>query len=314
VDEIGGAGLSGCGRAVTAAAQALPMAAAWPPSGEAEYGAWRRRKLALAAQRPEFIEIADLAQPSPGEVAALKAACDSGNMAFFRAAPAGDDSRTARALSQFVRQMGLRQFEQHRSATAEGVVPIEVSQQSGRAGFIPYSDKALNWHTDGYYAYRSPQSMIRSMALYCVRSAAEGGENEFLDPDIAYIRLRDADPRFVEALSHPQALTIPDFGEEGGGHGAVTGPVFVSAEGRLSMRYTIRKRHVVWRDDPLLDAARDKLGDVLASDPAIVRARLSPGEGILCNNVLHNRSAFHDRDGQGRLMLRVRSYQFVGAA
>jgi hypothetical protein len=94
----------------------------------------------------------------------------------------------------------------------------------------------------------------------------------------------------------------------------VTGPVFVSAEGRLSMRYTIRKRHVVWRDDPLLDAARDKLGDVLASDPAIVRARLSPGEGILCNNVLHNRSAFHDRDGQGRLMLRVRSYQFVGAA
>ena len=38
------------------------------------------------------------------------------------------------------------------------------------------------------------------MLLHCVRDAAEGGVNRFLDHDIAYILLRDAIPTFIAAL------------------------------------------------------------------------------------------------------------------
>ena len=280
-----------------------------------DYGAWRAGKLRAAGHgAPAFVEIGDLGNPNAAEIGALKTACEASNMAFFRAKPDAEDSATRKSLARFVRQMGLREFESHRSGDDDGVVSIEVTQQARKAGFIPYSDLPINWHTDGYYAYRSPDRMIRSMALYCVRNAASGGENGFFDPDIAYIRLRDADPRFIEALSHPQALTIPDFGEEGGGHGAVAGPVFAVSGGRLAMRFTIRKRNVIWREDKALDAARQKLSEILASDPLVVRARLSPGEGILCNNVLHDRTGFVDRPDRGRLLLRVRSYDVVGGA
>ena len=40
-------------------------------------------------------------------------------------------------------------------------------------------------------------------------SAATGGENALLDHEIAYLLLRDADPRYVAALMQPDAMTIP---------------------------------------------------------------------------------------------------------
>jgi len=66
----------------------------------------------------------------------------------------------------------------------------------------------------------------------------------------------------------------------------------------------------------MLAAALQTLTTVLEHDPLIVQRRFGPGEGVVCNNVLHSRSAFVDApaaDG-GRLMLRVRSYDHLGAA
>jgi alpha-ketoglutarate-dependent taurine dioxygenase len=78
------------------------------------------------------------------------------------------------------------------------------------------------------------------------------------------------------------------------------------------MRYTARKRHVVWRRDAATEAAVKALEDVLASDPLIIRHKLRPGEGIICNNILHNRSAFAgDADGKGRLLYRVRYHDRI---
>lgn len=283
----------------------------------AAYASWRADKLnrAEAASKTGFIDVADLANPTPAERAALLSACRDANMALYRSPKLGGDaSRTRAALAAFARVMGLTRFEEHRSAVDDGVVPIEVADTGGRAGFIPYSDRAINWHTDGYYSYRGPGELIRAMVLHCVRNAAAGGENAFLDQDIAYIRLRDADPAFIEAMMHPRAMTIPGFDDEGGkSHGEVAGPVFVVNGDRLTMRFTIRKRNVIWRDDPVLAAARDKLAEVLASDPLIRRGRLNPDEGILCNNVLHDRTAFTNNGnaGAGRLLYRIRSFDPV---
>lgn len=236
-------------------------------------------------------------------------------MAIYRSpALAGDETTTRRALAAFCRTMGLTTFEAHRSAGTDGIVPIEVADMGGRAGFIPYSTRAINWHTDGYYNYHGSDRCIRAMILHCVRNAAQGGENALLDHDIAYIRLRDENPAFIAALMHPQAMTIPAHDDEAGpGHGAVAGPVFLvhPHTGALTMRFTIRKRHVIWRDDPALDAARERLAQILTDDPAILRVQMTPDMGLLCNNVLHDRTAFENDAAAGRLLYRIRAFERI---
>jgi alpha-ketoglutarate-dependent taurine dioxygenase len=39
--------------------------------------------------------------------------------------------------------------------------------------------------------------------------------------------------------------------------------------------------------------------------------RLAPGEGILCNNVLHSRGAFSDTSGSERLLYRARFHERI---
>jgi len=100
---------------------------------------------------------------------------------------------------------------------------------------------------------------------------------------------------------------------------AQTGPVFsVDAQtGCLHMRYTARTRSIEWKQDADTRAAVRALEAVLGEDsPYIFRHRMAAGQGVICNNVLHTRSAFEDDvpPGEGRLMYRARYYQRVGQA
>ena len=78
----------------------------------------------------------------------------------------------------------------------------------------------------------------------------------------------------------------------------------VAADGRLHMRYTARTRSIAWKDEPAVRAATATLLQVLESDPRVLRVRLEPGMGIVCNNVLHDRAAFTDSATHRRLILR----------
>jgi len=94
------------------------------------------------------------------------------------------------------------------------------------------------------------------------------------------------------------------------------GPVFfIDPESQTpGMHYTTRKRHVLWRQDSRTQAAVKALEEVLAADPLILRYKLRPGEGVICNNILHNRSAFTERaDGSGRLLYRTRFHDRISA-
>jgi hypothetical protein len=178
-----------------------------------------------------------------------------------------------------------------------------MPEKAGR-GYIPYSSRRLLWHTDGYY--NAPEERIRAFILHCVRPATEVGENRLLDPEIAYLLLRDADPRHVEALSAPDALTIPANVEEGAERPARSGPVFSFEGDGLHMRYTARTRSIEWRDDEPTRAAVRCLEQILASDsPYVFRLRLAAGQGLVCNNVLHDRTSFTDGT-PGRLVYRAR--------
>jgi hypothetical protein len=154
------------------------------------------------------------------------------------------------------------------------------------------------------------------MLLHCVRCAGLGGENGLLDHEIAYIRLRDENPDFIAALMHPQAMTIPANEEANGKLRAEnTGPVFAldPHTGALTMRYTARKRNIRWREDAATQAAVCALERLLSEDPLIMRVKLEPGDGVICNNVLHDRIGFEGNPPPetGRLLYRIRSFDRI---
>lgn len=297
----------------------LPNGGPFSFHDESAYAAWRAAKLAAYPESIEAlrIRIEDLGNPSPVERAAIGELCGAANMAVYDCGPAGAEPASVRAdLRALAASFGLRNVETHRSQGDDGVVAIEMAASGSRAGYIPYSNGPLSWHTDGYYNFHGPSDCVKAMVLHCVRDADEGGVSALLDHEIAYIRLRDRDPAFIEALMHPDSMTIP-AGEDGcrDPRPDNTGPVFfIDPESQaLVMRYTARKRHVIWRQDAATQAAVNALEDVLASDPLIIRHKFRPGEGLICNNILHNRLGFTDgADGKGRLLYRVRYHDRIG--
>ncbi|MGD9831860.1 MAG: TauD/TfdA family dioxygenase [Piscinibacter sp.] len=270
------------------------------------YRAWREAKLADAPRGLDalVVEVNDPFALSRGERQALRDRCARFNMAIYRSAPGAADPALPRALG---RQLGLERLDANWLADEDGISPITVRAGAGpAAAFIPYTDRAIQWHTDGYY--HPGERRIRGMILHCVRPAASGGANRLLDHELAYIALRDLDPAHVRALSAPEAMTIPErTDDEGVARPAQGGPVFsLDAGGALHMRYTARTRSIVWRDDPATQAAVAALRGVLATSPFVLQGRLEAGMGLVCNNVLHDREAFADDPAAPRLLYRAR--------
>lgn len=294
----------------------------WPTEGpfnledESSYAQWRESKLAHYPQTVDelVVDFGDMEKPTSEELSKVRTLCTRANMAVYRSGPLGRDATAVRpALRALGDILGLRAAEDHRSAESDGIVAIEVVSGGGRLGYIPYTTKPISWHTDGYYNYHGSSNCIQAMLLHCVRDAAEGGVNALLDQEIAYIRLRDRDPALVAALMQPNAMTIP-AGEEA--HGRVrpdnTGPVFfVEPSGALVMRYTARKRYISWHDSAVTRRAVEACEEIFDTDPLTIRHKLLPGEGLICNNVLHTRTGFGDGQGAGRLLYRVRYYDRI---
>ena len=265
---------------------------------------WSERKLARYPRRAEdlIVEVRDPRRPSDSEVAELQRVCGAANMAVY-ASPLADVPDKDLPLRLGAR-LGLTRLHANPLADEDGISSLEVAPEKSARGYIPYSNRRLLWHTDGYY--NAPEQRIRAFILHCVRPAAAGGENRLLDHEIAYMLLRDADPRYVTALSAPDAMTIPANTEDGAARPAQTGPVFSRDGGALHMRYTARTRSIEWRPDEATQAAVQYLKRILETgSPYVFKVRLSAGQGLVCNNVLHDRSAFTDGT-PGRFVYRAR--------
>ena len=277
------------------------------PDRPQAYLRWRERKLALYPRRVEdlIVEVRDPRNLSDSEAGDMRRVCAAANMAVYASPLAGAaDKGIARRLGE---RLGLVRLHANPLADEDGISSLEVAPEKSARGYIPYSNRRLLWHTDGYY--NAPAQRIGAFILHCVRPAAEGGENRLLDPEIAYILLRDADPRYVAALSAPDAMTIPANAEDPGAtREAQAGPVFSTDGGALHMRYTARTRSIEWRPDEATGAAVRFLGSMLdAGSPYVFKLRLVGGQGLVCNNVLHDRSAFTDEPPTpGRLVYRAR--------
>ncbi len=286
--------------------------AAFDLAHDAAYQAWRTEKLArFPKSLAELtVEVRDPRSLSAGERQALLDRCERANMAIYASPARGDpDKEIPRRLSL---QLGLRDLDPNYLADDDGISSLAVAERGMRGEFIPYTNRGINWHTDGYYGERT----VRAVLLHCVERAETGGENDLLDHEIAYIQLRDRSQQHVRALMAEDAMTIPARMEGGRiERPAQAGPVFsVDAGGILHMRYTARAVSVEWKNDAATRAARAALEDILgAASPWVFRGRLEPGMGLISNNILHTRTPFTDSPRHRRLIYRARYYQRVGA-
>jgi len=281
-------------------------AAAFDLDNSGAYQDWRADKLknVPVAADDLLVPVVDCGAPSAAEREALLERCRKFNMVIYVA----DAMTTKQDALALAKNLGLIRFDQPLCTGDDGVTEISVAAGGRKGTYIPYTDKPLSWHTDGYY--NTPSNQVRGFHLHCRRAAEDGGMSELMDPEIVYIRLRDENPDFTAALMQGDVLTIPE-NIENGVHirDAQTGPVFSVIGGHLHMRYSDRKRNIVWKDGVVVTAALSALKK-LFDEPgdAAIRYRLVPGQGLICNNVLHRRTGFHDDPDarRGRMLYRAR--------
>lgn len=279
---------------------------------DAAYHAWLENKMDDYPQQIEdiIVEVNDPRKLSTAEYKVIRDLVKKTNMAIY-SGKTGDDPDKDIPI-QLARQFDLTTPDNNMGAD-DGITALRVAGDEWRGEYIPYTNKSIHWHTDGYY--NPLDRLINSLILHCVTPAASGGENALLDHEIAYIRLRQANPDYIHALMQPDVMMIPaNINKEG----EVIrpdryGPVFTILEdGNLNMRYTARTRSIEWKQDAMVKAAVKLLHEYLHTDsPYIYRGTLQPGQGLICNNVLHDRSGFDEDDEHKRLLYRMRYYQRI---
>ena len=138
-----------------------------------------------------IVEVGDPRALTVAERAAMLARCRDGQHGrLCERARAHADKEIPRRLGA---QFGLASLDRNWLADDDGVSRVTVTGEAGRGEYIPYTNRPIRWHTDGYY--NPPERRIRAMVLHCVAAAAEGGVNALLDHEIAYLLLRDARSR-----------------------------------------------------------------------------------------------------------------------
>jgi alpha-ketoglutarate-dependent taurine dioxygenase len=279
----------------------------------AAYTAWKEQKLTSYPQdlAQLMVKINNPAQLSSAEKTNLWQILTKTNLVFYELDP--ESTVTQASLLALGEQMGLKNIDLTLTAEEDGVTPLQVSSSGPRQEYIPYTDQAINWHTDGYY--NPIDKPVCGMLLHCSRPAWQGGVNQIVDNEIVYIYLRDLNPDYIAALMQTDAMTIPaNIVQDKVLRPAATGPVISIINGKLHIRYTARKRNIIWQADTTLSAAIAALTAFLSSDAKYIYTHgLQANQGIICNNVLHNRSAFKNGSeiAQQRLFYRIRYYDYV---
>ncbi len=289
----------------------IPSAASpFDPDNHDLYRRWRDQKLKNypSALNQLMIEIEDPRKLSSAEYQKLTELCRKTNMAIY-AGKTGDDPDPEIPLA-LGRKFNVYELDHNWLADESGLTSLTVVNDGSRKSYIPYTNLAINWHTDGYY--NTADRQIHALLLHCVHPAAQGGSNRLMDHEVAYIKLREKNPQFIRALMAPDVMTIPARVSEQGiiARQEESGPVFSinPLTGDLHMRYTIRTRNVIWKEDALTQQAIRYLEKLLESDsPYSYQGTLQSGMGLISNNVLHDRSAFEDGEVK-RLLYRARYY------
>ena len=295
----------------------IPADSPFNPDNRDAYMRWRDAKLEGYPQDAAelIVQVKDPRALTGAEFEALMQCLRKTNMVIYDGATGEDpDKEIPRRIGA---RLGLQRLDSNYLADDDGITSLTVNPEGEHPNYIPYTNRPIKWHTDGYY--NTPENQIRGLILHCVHSAGEGGDNGLIDPEIVYILLRDENPDFIRVLMRPDVMTIPPGKDgEGGDRGAASGPVFSyhAASDSLHMRYTARKRNIEWSQDSMTRDTVAHMEQLLDSEALRYRfrARLESGMGLLCNNVIHDRTGFTDPLGiKPRLIYRARYFDRVAA-
>ena len=277
------------------------------PGNETAYADWRARKLELRRRLDptRVFRLAAEGRLANADLAAAARQVDAFGFVLYEY----DGNFDKGAFLALNRQLGLRRLDANPGADDDRVSSLTaVDANDPRARYIPYTNRALNWHTDGYYNGKA--RAILAFALHCVQPAARGGGNFLFDHEYLYLLIRDRAPDLAAALMRPDLMRIPaNVQSDRVVRDEESGPVFAvdDASGSLQMRYTSRPRNIVWKTDPRSTRALDLLRELLMVGDGTVEVRLRRGQGLVCTNLLHGREAYVDDPArEPRLVLRAR--------
>ena len=245
-----------------------------------------------------IVNIHDINNVKISEIAKIKETINKCNSCIYSSKIALKSNTN---LLKFVESVGMRTYDRNNIESNEisTITPLE----SNKINYIPYTNKSLNWHTDGYYDKKS----IFSWLLHCVHPATHGGENYLLDHELA---LREYVLRYddVNNLMSEDALTIPESKDTS--RSEISTYIFSikNQYKKLHMRFSMRKDNI--GTSPKAGDAVTKLKQTIENDCAkySLTYKLQKNEGIITNNILHGRKAFKD-DKVKRKLLRIRSYE-----
>lgn len=271
------------------------------------YDVWRDAKIKNATTNINecFVEIRNPQFVTQNEIKHIQMLCKNNNFALIQTPQLTNYSQDILAIN---RQLGLVENDKHYLINNDSLARITKCDDKKNGEFIPYTDRKLNWHTDGYY--NDAQHTIRSFSLFCVNQAHQGGENKWLDIEMLYILLREKNPQLTQLLSKSAAMTIPQHAQDG----KVLRPESVGAiffmdkqTDSLYMRYTQRKKNIIF-DSEVLEAI-EFLDETLATiSPYHFEYKMQKNQGIINNNVIHTRNSFVNNEKNPRLMLRGRYF------
>ena len=167
------------------------------------------------------------------------------------------------------------------------------------------TNKELNWHTDGYYTDQN--NSVLAWMLFCKVAAESGGTNKYLDHEIAYILFNNKSKRLMD-LMLDDTCCIPENSITN--RKEVFNPVFMFKNKRLHMKFSMRKKNIIWNKNSL--QAIDMLKSIIKdSSEYHITKKLDTGMGVITNNVIHMRTAFTNSKNKNRLLYRLRSKKRV---
>ena len=266
----------------------------------AEFLRWAEEKEKNIPQNSDgiLVNIHDINNVKTSEIAKIKETIYKYNSCIYSSKIALKSNTN---LLKFVELVGMRTYDCNNIDSNE--ISTITPLQNSKINYIPYTDKPLNWHTDGYYDKKS----IFSWLLHCVNPATQGGENYLLDHELVlreYL-LRNDD---INNLMAEDALTIPESKYTSRSEISTYIFSFKNKYKRLHMRFSMRKDNI--GTSAKANSAVNKLREIIEGNCAkySLTYKLQKNEGIITNNILHGRKAFKD-DKVKRKLLRIRSYE-----
>jgi len=271
---------------------------------ETEYKNWRQTKLELYPLNISKFSIPlDINNFQKKDLDLIKFNMNKYNFALYNF----KSELTNNELENFCTMLNLNNSISNLFSDSKNISDIRDHKDTNNnqiGEYIPYTNKPLNWHTDGYY-YPLNNS-VKSFLLHCVNPAHRGGENLLLDHEILYILIRDHNPSYIKILMENNIMGIPR-NKNNAESTNINGPVFfIDDEYSLNMRFTSRQQNIVWKKSDIIDKIKKFIFNFVESDTKyITKILLKKNQGYIANNILHKREKFFDNKNK-RLLKRIR--------